>query len=180
MQFKKRVIHAIVAPIIVSAASSALVYSQSALANDSAELEALRAQVQELDQKIKVLARKDEIGEEDAVAKKKEAPIVRASQDGFGLKSADGKNEIKFRALAQLDYRNYDKVNGLGSDGKNISGFDFRRIRPTIEGTVFGIYDFRFTPEFGEAKTANIRLKFTRFDLKPRLKASINISINNA
>ena len=32
MQFKKRVIHAIVAPIIVSAASSALVYSQSALA----------------------------------------------------------------------------------------------------------------------------------------------------
>ena len=162
MQFKKRVIHAIVAPIIASAASSALVvsggalvYSQSALANDSAELEALRAQVQELDQKIKVLARKDEIGEEEAVAKKKETPTVRASQDGFGLKSADGKNEIKFRALAQLDYRNYDKVNGLGSDGKNISGFDFRRIRPTIEGTIFGIYDFRFTPEFGEAKTAN-------------------------
>ncbi|MFM2440905.1 MAG: hypothetical protein RLZZ349_632, partial [Pseudomonadota bacterium] len=40
-------------------------------------------------------------------------------------------------------------------DGKNISGFDFRRIRPTIEGTVFGKYDFRFTPEFGEAKTAS-------------------------
>ena len=92
MQFKKRVIHTIVAPIIISTASSALavsggalVYSQSALANDSAELEALRAQVQELDQKIKVLARKDEVGEEEAVAKKKETPIVRASQDGFGL-----------------------------------------------------------------------------------------------
>lgn len=25
----------------------------------------------------------------------------------------------------------------------------------TIDGTVFGLYDFKFTPEFGEAKTAN-------------------------
>ena len=152
MKFRKKVIHALVVHLI---AGGALAASSNALANDSDELENLRALVQELDQKVKILERKGEIGEEDAVAKKKETPIVRASQDGFGLKSADGKNEIKFRALAQLDYRNYDKVNGLGSDGKNISGFDFRRIRPTLEGTVFGIYDFKFTPEFGEAKTAN-------------------------
>jgi phosphate-selective porin OprO/OprP len=126
-----------------------------ASANDSNELEELRGLVQELSQQVKVLARKGEIIEEDAAVTKKSIPVVKASENGFGFESADGKNVIKFRGLLQVDNRNYSDVNGVGADGKNISGFDFRRIRPTIEGTVFGNYDFRFTPEFGEAKTAN-------------------------
>jgi phosphate-selective porin OprO and OprP len=140
----------------ILAISSLIASPIFAYANDSEELEQLRSLVQELDQKVKVLERKDEIEAETTAAKKKETPIVRASQDGFSFKSADSKNEIKFRALAQLDYREYDNVNGLASDGKNISGFDFRRIRPTIEGTLAGIYDFRFTPEYGEAKSSVI------------------------
>jgi phosphate-selective porin OprO/OprP len=126
-----------------------------ASANDSNELEELRGLVQELSQQVKVLARKSEIVEEDATAAKKSTPVIKASENGFGFESADGKNVIKFRGLLQVDNRNYSDVSGVGADGKNISGFDFRRIRPTIEGTVFGNYDFRFTPEFGEAKTAN-------------------------
>jgi phosphate-selective porin OprO and OprP len=127
----------------------------TASANDISELEELRGLVQELSQKVKVLERKGEIGEEDSIAAKKSTPVVKASENGFGFESADGKNVIKLRGLLQVDNRNYSDVNGLGSDGKNISGFDFRRIRPTLEGTVFGKYDFRITPEFGEAKTAN-------------------------
>ena len=153
MQFKRKLLSSVIASIVISGGPLAL--STTAYANDSSELEDLRALVQQLDQKVRVLERKGEISEEDTTTTKKTTPVVRASQDGFGLKSADGKNEIKFRALAQIDYRNYDSVSGLGSDGKNVSGFDFRRIRPTIEGTVFGLYDFKFTPEFGEAKTAN-------------------------
>jgi phosphate-selective porin OprO and OprP len=129
--------------------------SVSALANDSAELEELRGLVQELNQKVKVLERKGELNEEVAESTKKETPIVKASQDGFGFKSADNNFEIKLRGLLQIDNRHYTDVNGLGGDNKNISGFDFRRIRPTVEGTLYGKYDFRFTPEFGEAKTAN-------------------------
>lgn len=125
----------------------------AARANDSLELEELRALVQQLDQQVKVLARQGEISSEEAVATKKTTPVVKASENGFGIESADGKNSIKFKGLLQIDNRNFSHVNGLGSDGKNISGFDFRRIRPTIEGTVFGKYDFRFTPEFGENKT---------------------------
>ena len=122
-------------------------------AADSKELEDLRAQIEELKQSIKVIDRKSELAEEAALAKKKETPVVRASEDGFGFKSADGKNEIKFKALAQIDYRNYtDK----SLDTANIDGFDFRRIRPTIEGTLYGIYDFKFTPEFGENKTSGV------------------------
>ncbi len=127
----------------------------AAHANDSSELEELRALVQQLDQKVKILARQGEISAEETAAVKKTTPVVKASENGFGLESADGKNSIKLKGLLQIDNRNFSDVNGLGGDGKNISGFDFRRIRPTIEGTVFGKYDFRFTPEFGEAKTAS-------------------------
>ena len=127
----------------------------TASANDNNELEELRGLVQELNQKVKVLERKGELSDEETTAAKKSTPVVKASENGFGFESADGKNVIKFRGLLQVDNRNYSDVSGIGSDGKNISGFDFRRIRPTVEGTVFGKYDFRFTPEFGEAKTAN-------------------------
>ena len=127
-------------------------------AADSKELEDLRAQIEELKQSIKVIDRKGELAEEAAAAKKKETPVVKAGADGFGFKSADGQHEIKFKALAQIDYRGFlDDSN----DTNNTSGFDFRRIRPTIEGTVYGIYDFKFAPEFGENKTGTGSAKDT-------------------
>jgi phosphate-selective porin OprO/OprP len=118
------------------------------LANDSSELEQLRALVQELDQKVRVLDRKSEIAAEEAANAKKTTPVLVADEKGFGFKSADGNFEYKLRGLIQLDHRTFgdDEVNGVDQ----IDGFLARRIRPTFEGTVFGKYDFRFTPEFGE------------------------------
>jgi phosphate-selective porin OprO/OprP len=146
MSFNKKLIPTLIASTFISTT-----FSAPAAANDSAELEELRALVQQLEQKVKIIDRKSELAEEAAAAKKKETPVVKASQDGFGFESADGKNKIKFRALAHIDYRSY-----VGSNNStNQDGFDFRRIRPTIEGTVGGIYDFKFTPEFGEAKTSS-------------------------
>ena len=131
-------------------------------ANDSTELEELRGLVQELSQQVKVLARKGEIAEEEAVATKKTLPVVKASEKGFGLESADGKNVIKLRGLLQADYRSYQdgandvrgrsngRAGALDADGfhdANDTGL-LRRVRPTIEGTVLGKYDFRFTPDF--------------------------------
>ena len=74
-------------------------------AADSKELEDLRAQVEELKQAVKVLDRKGEIIAEEAAAKKKETPIVKASEKGFGLQSADGQHEFKLRGLIQADGR---------------------------------------------------------------------------
>lgn len=161
MNFKKTTIHALIAPLLISGGFLAL--SGNAYANDSDELEQLRALVQELDQKVKVLDRKSELAEEAAAAKKKETPVVKASEKGFSLESADGKNVIKLRGLLQADYRAYD---GGVNDVRNRSdqragnldanGFHeaadtalLRRVRPTIEGTLFGKYDYRFTPDFG-------------------------------
>lgn len=133
-----------------------------ALANDSTELEELRALVQELDQKVRVLARQNELSAEDAAAKKKEAPVVKADSSGFSFGSADGKNEIKFRGLIQADHRHYAegssdvrnrsrvRAGELDENGFADSGDTslLRRVRPTIEGKLLGKYAFRFTPEF--------------------------------
>lgn len=133
-----------------------------ALANDTAELEELRALVQELDQKVRVLARQNELSAEEAAAKKKEAPVVKAGSSGFSFGSADGKNEIKLRGLVQADHRHFlEGANDVRARSRNRAGvldgegFNqaedtslLRRVRPTIEGKLLGKYGFRFTPEF--------------------------------
>ncbi len=157
MNLKKRLIPALLASTFVSTA-----YSVPALANDSAELEELRALVQQLEQKVKVIDRKSELAEEAAAAKKKETPVVKAGASGFSFASADGKNEIKFRGLLQADHRQFtegandvrartnDRAGTLDADGFHDAEDSslLRRVRPTIEGKVNGKYGFRFTPEF--------------------------------
>lgn len=161
MNLKKKLIPTLLASTFVSTA-----YSVPALANDSAELEELRALVQQLEQKVKIIDRKSELAEEAAAAKKKETPVVKASEKGFGIQSADGKHEIKLRGLLQADARYFDEGKNLTSkaaSGASTAGYLdntedapntvlLRRVRPTIEGTVFEKYGFRFTPEFGDGK----------------------------
>ncbi len=118
-----------------------------AYANDKEEIERLRALIQELDQRIRVLDRKQEIAAEEAAAKQKATPVVTASDKGFGIKSSDGQFEYRLRGLVHLDYRSFDGE----AYPSAVNGFLARRIRPTFEGTVFGKYGFRFTPEFGES-----------------------------
>ena len=144
MQYQRKILSSLLI------ASGIISVPQVAVANDSSELEQLRALVQELDQKVKILARQGELKEEAEAAAKKEAPVVTASDKGFGIKSADGKFEYQLRGLVHADYRTW-----VDDDKKpNTEGFTLRRIRPTFQGTVFGKYDFRFTPEFGENKSA--------------------------
>ena len=165
MKFKKKVIHALVVHII--AGGSALATSNKALANDREELESLRALLQQLDQKVKVLERKGEISAEDLATTTKSTPIVKANEKGFGFESADGENVIKLRGLIQADYHSYqdganDVRNRSNQRAGNLDANGFhdandtallRRVRPTIEGTVLGKYDFRFTPDFAGGNT---------------------------
>lgn len=142
MKSKQVYIH--VASLLIGA--SAWAAALPAWAEDSDELARLRAQVQELDQKIRVLDRKNELAAEESAARQKDAPLLVAGDKGFALKSADGNFEYKLRGLIQLDHRAFYNDDKQGQ----VDGFTARRIRPTFEGTVFGKYGFRFTPEFGE------------------------------
>lgn len=132
--------------------ASAIAAALPAHADDKEEIERLKAQIQELDQKLRVLDRKQELAAEEAAAKQKSSPVLAASDKGFGLKSADGQFEVRLRGLLQLDYRDFN-----GDAFPNaVDGFTARRIRPSFEGTLFGKYGFRFTPEFGENKSSII------------------------
>ncbi len=177
MQFKySKFVTAIIAGGIISLPALAQ-------ANDSTELEELRALVQELDQKVKVLARKGEINEETAAADKKSAPVVKASSSGFSFGSADGKNEVKIRGLLQADHRHYsdgaNDVRGRSNERAgtlDANGFHdaedtslLRRVRPTIEGKVAGKYGFRFTPEFAGGSASAVDA-YVEANLNPAFK----------
>jgi len=103
---------------------------------------------EEQQQQILVLERKIEIQEEAAAAAKEATPVVSAGPKGFSLKSADGKNQLRLRGTMHLDGRYLpDDDHGV------IDTFQATRVRPTIEGTFAGIYDFKFMPDFGQGRT---------------------------
>lgn len=122
--------------------------SQLAFAGDKDELDALKAQIEELNQRILVLDRKLEISGEEAAARQKTTPVVVAGEKGFALKSADSQFEFKLRGLLQTDYRGFS-----GDAFPTVTdGFLVRRARPIFDGTLFGKYGFRFMPDFGDNK----------------------------
>ena len=126
---------------------------QNAIANDSNELESLRALVQQMSLKMEALEQRVQYAEESAIKKEQAKPVILSNQDkynsGFGIQSSDGKNKIQLGGLIQLDNRQYFEKNQ-----GDVNGFDVRRIRPIIQGTIDGIYDFKFQPEYGDNKAA--------------------------
>jgi len=77
------------------------------------------------------------------------ALIGRFGADGFTLRSVDGANTLHLRGNISVDGRYF-------SDGGTPVSADtwlVRRLRPTIEGTLDGRFDFRFMPDFGLGKS---------------------------
>ncbi|HEY4368015.1 MAG TPA: porin [Steroidobacteraceae bacterium] len=106
------------------------------------------AQLDSQQQQIKVLERKLELNDEatKAVAP---APVVKAGPKGFSFQSADGANVIRLKGTLHFDGHKFLD----DSAPATADTWLFRRIRPTLEGTLNGIYDFRFTPDFAGGKT---------------------------
>jgi len=100
----------------------------------------------DLEQKIRILERKNELAAEAAEAKAKEAPKLSIGANGFALSSADTNFVLRLKGVVQLDSRTFfdDNPRSQGNDG-----FFLRRARPIIEGTVFRDFDFQFVPDFG-------------------------------
>ena len=127
--------------------ASASVVALPVHANDQEEIQRLRTLIEELDQKLRILDRKQELANEAAKEKEKNAVVVNAGDKGFSFRSADGQFEYKLKATLHIDYRHFEG----DAYPKAVDGFVARRIRPNFEGTLFGKYGFRFTPEFGES-----------------------------
>jgi phosphate-selective porin OprO/OprP len=148
---------------VAALTSAALGFGSLARAEEAGSPEkSIEQRFEELDQEIRILKRQRELEQEAAETAKKSTAVVKAGNAGFSLESADGQNVIKLRGLLQADHRFYDqgsndvrnrtdqRAGDLDTNGFHDANDSWllRRVRPIIEGTLFGKYDFRFTPEF--------------------------------
>jgi phosphate-selective porin OprO/OprP len=118
------------------------------LADD--DISQLRQQVEELDQKIRVLQRQQELDKEAAAAKMNQTASVTAGPDGFGIRSADDAFGLRLHGDLQADYRSYQGTRLSSSPGTQTPDtLLLRRARPIIEATSYDKYDFRLMPDFG-------------------------------
>lgn len=100
----------------------------------------------DLDQKIRILERNNELAAEAAEARARATPKLTIGQNGVFLTSADTNFVFRLRALVQMDSRTFfdDSPFNEGNDG-----FVLRRARPIFEGTVHQDFDFMIMPDFG-------------------------------
>ncbi len=109
----------------------------------------LRRETEDQKQRLAVLERKLEIQQEAATAAAASAPRLTINASRFQFGNTDNSNFIRFRGTLHADNR----VFGGDSVPETADTFLLRRVRPTIEGTFGGIYDFRFTPDFGGGRS---------------------------
>jgi phosphate-selective porin OprO and OprP len=114
------------------------------------ELSGLRERLDAQEQKIRVLERKLELNDEAAKAAAPNTPVVRASPtQGFRLQSPDAAHVARLRGVLHFDGRRYlDDVTAETADA-----WILRRVRPTLEGALNGIFDYRFTPDFAGGRS---------------------------
>jgi len=109
----------------------------------------LKQEIDEQKQRLAVLERKLEIQQEAATTAAASAPRITANAQRFQIGSTDNSNFIRFRGTLFADNRAY----AGDSAPETADTFLLRSVRPTFEGTFAGIYDFRFTPDFGSGRS---------------------------
>ena len=107
--------------------------------------------LEELEQKIRVLDRKNELAAEAAEEKSKTASVVSAGPGGFQFRSADTNFVIRLRGYVQADARFFPN----NAPGAINDTFLMRRVRPILEGTVYDKYDFRLMLDFASGITSS-------------------------
>lgn len=118
-------------------------------------------ELQALDQRLRILERKLEIQREESVALAARTPIVAVSDKGLSAKSPDNLFELKLRGTVQADGRFFLDDDAVPAHDT----FLFRRIRPSLEGSLGSLVAFRLTPEFaGDSATIVDAYLDVRFD----------------
>jgi len=130
-------------------AATLIVTSNFAQAED--DVTQIKRQLDELDQKMRVMERLRELDKEAAAARERETPTVSTGKDGFWLKSADGAYAIRIGGIIQFDSHWYpDKAAPVGG---TTDTFFMRKVRPVLEGVFLERINFRLMPDFGGGQT---------------------------
>ncbi len=140
----------------------------SSLTATELEVQQLKQQIEELDQKVRILERDREIDQDNLVAAVKAQPTIIIGPGGFSMTSADSNFVAQLHGVVQLDSRSFFKDDGLNGN----SGFLLRRARPIFSGTVFRDYDFNFTPDFG-GSTVQILDAYMNYRYDPALQLEV-------
>src|SRR5690349_12131194 len=113
-------------------------------------IDALKKQIQELDQKVRQLERKLELQNEGTQTSKAPQPKLSAGADGFSFSSADTNFVLKLRGYVQADARFYAGDHIPANDT-----FLMRRVRPIFEGRLWKYYEFRIMLDVGTGTTSS-------------------------
>ena len=131
----------------------------------------VEARIAALEQELQLLKRQVEVDREVAFNNAQKNPIITATtgKEGFSIKSPDGNFKLKIGGYAQADGRYF--VNNHEVPGTTAS-FLLRKVRPTLEGTVYKYFDFRLMPDFGQGalavQDAYLEVNYLKW-LKPRV-----------
>src|SRR5881394_3469185 len=128
----------------------------------------LKQQIEQLDQKVRILERNQELEKEAAASKTNDVPKISIGEKGFSVGSSDGAFAINLKGLIQFDSRTFFKDGGI----KGNDGFLLRRARPIITGTVFRDIDFVFVPDFG-GSSVQIYDAYMNYRYKPELQLQV-------
>jgi phosphate-selective porin OprO and OprP len=109
--------------------------------------QAMQKQIDDLNQQVTTLEQKDKAAQA-AAARKAAPPSDPYARPGLALTSPDSELQVRFRALLQLDYRDYlDQPTGSAVDTWVV-----RRARPILEGNAYEIFGFRIMADFGNTQ----------------------------
>jgi phosphate-selective porin OprO/OprP len=109
--------------------------------------QAMQKQIDDLNQQVKTLEQKDKTAQA-AAARKAAPPADPYARPGLALTSPDSELQLRFRALLQIDYRDYfDQPTGSAVDTWLV-----RRARPILEGTAYEKFGFRIMADFGNTQ----------------------------
>ena len=125
----------------------------------------LEARIEELSTQLKILARQVELDKEQAAERAKTTPQPAAGRGGFSLQSADGQFRVRLAATCTPT----DGSSSNDSDERGVDTFVLRRVRPIVEATMYGIFDFRVMPDFGGGTTV-LQDAYVDMRLRPQFK----------
>ncbi len=137
----------------------------TSLAASDQELDQFKQQIQELDQKVRVLEREREIDQDNVATTTKAAPKIVIGGNGAGFSSGDSNFVAQIHGVAQLDSRTFFQDGGLNGN----DGFLLRRLLLILTGTVFHDFDYNFTPDFG-GSTVQVLDAYMNYRYSPALQ----------
>jgi phosphate-selective porin OprO/OprP len=151
---RARAIGAIAVVVVIAVASARTMIAQVNGAASSASAAAkvsspsVEERLAELDQQIRILKRLRELERDSAAAEAKGEARATAGRQGFLLRSADGRFQLRLGGNVQADGRLYasDGVPSLGNT------FLLRRVRPILEVTAYRVFEVRVMPDFAEGR----------------------------